>query len=182
VRWLKTIGTNRKACVILENGKVSNIFDLMKGTAQGDCPSPIIYNICAQILLFKIELDPSIRRLPVGPEGGGINIQNNPNYDANGMFNNENFYQTGKNESFADDSTTFTYFAYEDLLSLKQILTDFSVLSGLKCNFEKTSIMRIGNIHTEIDPRILTLGFEITNNCKLLGFEIVNNGEFGHWE
>jgi Reverse transcriptase (RNA-dependent DNA polymerase) len=65
IAWLKMIGTGRKACVILENGKKSEIFDLLKGTAQGDCPSPIIYNICAQILLLKIELDPSIRKLPI---------------------------------------------------------------------------------------------------------------------
>jgi hypothetical protein len=65
ISWLKTIGTNRKACVVLGNGETSNIFDLLKGTAQGDCPSPIIYNICAQVLIFKIELDPKIRKLPV---------------------------------------------------------------------------------------------------------------------
>jgi hypothetical protein len=49
----------------LGNGKVSNFFDLLKGTAQGDCPSPIVYNICAQILIFKIELDKNIRKLPI---------------------------------------------------------------------------------------------------------------------
>jgi hypothetical protein len=54
--WLRTIGTNRKACVILSDGKTSNIFDLLKGTAQGDCPSPILYNICAQILISKLNL------------------------------------------------------------------------------------------------------------------------------
>jgi Reverse transcriptase (RNA-dependent DNA polymerase) len=65
ISWIKTIGTGRKACIILENGATSMTFDLLKGTAQGDCPSPLIYNICAQILLFKIELDPSIRKIPV---------------------------------------------------------------------------------------------------------------------
>jgi hypothetical protein len=65
ISWLKTIGTGRKACVILGNGKTSSVFDLLKGTAQGDCLSPIIYNICAQILIFKIELDPNIRKLLV---------------------------------------------------------------------------------------------------------------------
>jgi hypothetical protein len=50
IRWLCTIGTGRKAYVILSGGKTSTVFDLLKGTAQGDCSSPIIYNICAQIL------------------------------------------------------------------------------------------------------------------------------------
>jgi hypothetical protein len=63
ISWLQTIGTNRRACIILENGVKGPVFDLLKGTAQGDCPSPLIYNICAQVLLFKIELSPEIRRV-----------------------------------------------------------------------------------------------------------------------
>jgi hypothetical protein len=63
ISWLTTIGTNRKACILLDDGRQSKTFDLGKGTAQGDCPSPLIYNFCAQILIFRIELDPGIRRL-----------------------------------------------------------------------------------------------------------------------
>jgi hypothetical protein len=65
IGWLQTIGTGRKACLILCGGKTTDSFDILKGTAQGDCPSPIIYNICAQILIFKIELDNRIRKLPI---------------------------------------------------------------------------------------------------------------------
>jgi hypothetical protein len=54
ISWLTTIGTNRKACLIFDDGDKGKIFDLKRGTAQGDCPSPIIYNICAQILLLKL--------------------------------------------------------------------------------------------------------------------------------
>jgi exonuclease III len=169
ISWLKTIGTGRKACVILSNGEKSNIFDLLRGTAQGDCPSPIIYNFCAQILIFKIELEPSIRKLPIYVANEII-----PNPDPH--FSNESNMETSKNESFADDSTTFTYCEYEDLLSLKNILEKFSEISGLKCNFEKTVIMRIGNTTDPIDPRIMTLGFDFSDNCKLLGFEFTSNG------
>jgi hypothetical protein len=35
IRWLCTIGTGRKACVILSGGKTSTVFNLRKGTAQG---------------------------------------------------------------------------------------------------------------------------------------------------
>jgi hypothetical protein len=87
----------------------------------------------------------------------------------------ESFYETGKNESFADDSTTCTLFEYDDLLHLKNILLDFSLLSGLRCNFEKTSIMRIGDISGPVDPRITALGFEIVNECQLLGFNFSNS-------
>jgi hypothetical protein len=56
--WLKSIGTGRSACIILGPGEVSAPFELNKGHAQGDSPSPLLYNFAAQILLFKIELDP----------------------------------------------------------------------------------------------------------------------------
>ena len=47
-RWLKSIGTGRSACVSLENGGQTNYFDLEKGHAQGDSPSPLLYNFAAQ--------------------------------------------------------------------------------------------------------------------------------------
>jgi hypothetical protein len=35
--------------------------------------------------------------------------------------------------------------------------------------------MRIGNLEGDIDRRILDLGFEVVNECKLLGFRFTNN-------
>jgi Reverse transcriptase (RNA-dependent DNA polymerase) len=169
ISWLKTIGTGRKACVLLENGEKSSVFDLLKGTAQGDCPSPIIYNICAQILLFKIELCKEIRKIPIFIPPNAVNR------GVESPLKNESFFETGKNESFADNSTTCTYFEDEDLSALKTILDQFSKLSGLRCNFEKTSVMRIGNLDGAIDPRIASLGFQIVDEVKLLGFNIQQN-------
>jgi hypothetical protein len=146
ISWLQTIGTNRRACIILENGVKGPVFNLLKGTAQGDCPSPLIYNICAQILLFKIDLSPEIRRVDFA---GPVPVLNQAQVNLPAIdqdFENESFYETGKNESFADDSTTCTLLEYADLYFLKKTLEKFSTLSGLKCNFEKTSIMRIGNL------------------------------------
>jgi hypothetical protein len=56
-RWLKSIGTNRKACIQLENNITTDTFDLGKGHAQGDSPSPLLYNLAAQIQIFKIEFN-----------------------------------------------------------------------------------------------------------------------------
>jgi hypothetical protein len=171
IGWLKTIGTNRKACVILGNGKRSSLFELLKGTAQGDCPSPIIYNICAQILIFKIELCEGIRKLPIYRPMLGPMHNNSPEFSL------ESNMETSKNESFADDSTTFTYCEYSDLSTLKEILEQFAGLSGLKCNFETTTVIRIGNVVDPIDPNILNLGFDFSDSCKLLGCTIQNNGD-----
>ena len=42
--WLKSIGTGRTACIILGQGTMGDFFKLGKGQAQGDCPSPLLYN------------------------------------------------------------------------------------------------------------------------------------------
>jgi hypothetical protein len=92
------------------------------------------------------------------------------------IFRNESNFETSKNESFVDDSTTLTYFEFSDLAALKSNLEQFKLLSGLKCNLDKTVIMRIGNTEGNPDPRITNLGFSIENECKLLGFT-VSDGE-----
>ncbi len=50
--WLGTIGTGRTACIQLSPGSNSDEFPLEKGHAQGDSPSPILYNLAAQIIFF----------------------------------------------------------------------------------------------------------------------------------
>ncbi len=57
IRWLNLIGTNRKACIILDNEINSAYFELERGNAQGDTVSPYIVNLGFQILLFKINYD-----------------------------------------------------------------------------------------------------------------------------
>jgi hypothetical protein len=44
----------------LEEGKQSRDIDLERGFAQGDGPSPRLYNIGEQILLFRLEYDPTV--------------------------------------------------------------------------------------------------------------------------
>jgi hypothetical protein len=68
------------------------------------------------------------------------------------IFRNESNFETAKNESFADDSTTLTYFEYSDLAALK---------------IDRESVP---------DPRIANLGFTVEDECKLLGFT-VSGGE-----
>jgi hypothetical protein len=60
IKILNTIGTNRSAAIIFEDGSLSKNFSLETGRTQGDGPSPLLYNMGEQILLLKIELDPSV--------------------------------------------------------------------------------------------------------------------------
>jgi len=174
-KWLRAIGTGRQALIILENGKFSDPFDLKRGTAQGDSPSPFLYNMAAQILIWRIELDPNIKGIYPDPpviENFDINRQNNEHFafESNG--------ETFKNESFADDANNFLKLEFESLLSLKNALSEFKTLSGLECNIDKSFVMRIGDTTGPIDQRILELGFPFTDEITVLGFILRNDDEF----
>jgi len=164
IRMVTTACTNRLACIIDENGNYSRNFVLGRGTAQGDCPSPTLFVFLQQVLLFKLELDPGIDS--IFPENLGpvfaVGAQNN-------HFKNESNRETDKVDCFADDTTSSTTLRFDSLNKIKNILETFSVLSGLKCNFEKTNLLPINGDVTE---EIRNLGFNIVDKITLLGVEI----------
>ena len=65
--WLKLLGTNCTACIMLENGELNQNFSLGRGHPQGDNISPNTFNFCIQIIIFKLELDNSILPIPRTP-------------------------------------------------------------------------------------------------------------------
>jgi hypothetical protein len=155
-----TIGTNRFATIILDNNKPSRSFNLGTGRPQGDCTSPNNYNAGEQVLLFKIELDDNIisvyynipvpRNLfPADPDPININFR----YESN--------CKTDKADGFADDASGATILEYNSINSLKNVLYDFAEISGLKCNFNKSCILPIGN--APVPEEIRNLGFEIVD-------------------
>jgi hypothetical protein len=86
-------------------------------------------------------------------------------------FRNESQFETSKSDSFADDNSTGTLLEYGSLFTLKNVLNDFAVFSGLKCNTEKTSLMPIGP-RVQISNEILGLGFSVTDSIHILGMDI----------
>jgi hypothetical protein len=63
IRIIEVFTTNRTAHLILDGGVCSSNIDLQIGNTQGNGPSPLQFNICEQILFFKIELDPGLRSI-----------------------------------------------------------------------------------------------------------------------
>jgi hypothetical protein len=62
----------RTAAIIREDGGLTEPFDLGTGFPQGNNPSPKQFNVCGQVLIFKIEYNPTILpiellRIPAGP-------------------------------------------------------------------------------------------------------------------
>jgi hypothetical protein len=163
-KWLELLGQNRMACITLDDGTYSRNFCLGRGRAQGDNISPNTFNFGEQILLFKIELDPVIS----GVWGHVPRPINLPNV-TNPFFMYESGRETSKNESMADDNTTIIKFEMNNLRHLRSILEGFSEVSGLTCNFTKTTVMPIG---PEPIVPIDTAGFPISKSIKLLGLEI----------
>jgi exonuclease III len=190
INMMTTLGDNREACVILEDGSLSACFKLGRGRPQGDCPSPRQYNIGEQICILKIEFDPVIEGignndflLNVPPTSSTISINNNftdrPVTETKIGFSREAAGPnlTGKVESFADDANVIAKQKAACVLRLKAILEDFYRISGLRCNVDKTSIMFIGPINLEEVKLIKNLGFKIVTSMKCLGTTFENSAE-----
>ena len=161
---IMTTCTGRQACIIDEEGLYTSPFPLKIGAAQGDCPSPTIFIFCVQILIFKLELDDNIIAME--------NLQPmQVQLVDRCVFGYESNRETNKVEGFADDISACLQKNNDSLIRVKNQLDEFATISGLKCNFEKTALMPVGEQLTQDDP-IRDLGFDIVNCIKLLGVKI----------
>ena len=133
IRWLQLIGHNRYACIKLGDNSLSRRFFLERGRPQGDVISPNTFNFCAQILIFKLELDKTVRSMQ---QTVPARINNN----MHSFFMCESNRETSKNESLADDNTTLTMLDLASLRAAKEIIDTFGNISGLRCNFDKSII------------------------------------------
>jgi hypothetical protein len=121
---LNTLCTNRTAaCVAFDDGSLSSNFNLERGDAQGNTPSPFLCNIAQQIFLFKLELCPEIksvfqnhlipRMLPA--PGADPDVAEEEEEDDI-CFRNESNKETDKAEGFADDATGLSLFELDPSL------------------------------------------------------------------
>jgi hypothetical protein len=165
--WLDLLGNNRQASIILSDTHNSKPFKLGTGRAQGDNLSPNIFNFCEQILIFKLELDPRLQKIPRQPA-----LWINP---GDGVYSAESCRETDINESLADDNTVLSVINKNSLLTLRDILQDFASFSGLHCNFDKTSLLPIFPPTVQELDWIREAGFTVVNKIKLLGADITSD-------
>jgi hypothetical protein len=83
---------------------------------------------------------------------------------------------TEKSDNFADDANIVTVQEHDCVLAIQEILNEFYLISGLKCNIEKTSIMFFGPDNVGEQEKIRTMGFLICPRVKCLGFELSSDG------
>jgi exonuclease III len=184
-KMVTTLTTGRNACIILDDGNLSEPFPLEGGHTQGNGPSPLLFNFSQQILLFKIEFHPSILSIfpPRMPEDNNMVRPERDERDRALEAADEaatppapqgnRQIKDDKVEAFADDASVLARASREAGLAIKNILIEFHRISGLQCNFEKSTIMFFGT-GTGTDPPEWAneLGFAIVESTKVLGCEI----------
>jgi hypothetical protein len=136
-----------------------------------------------QIVLFKIELCLEVKKIyqkhfifrPYLPDPiETVEIAAVPADEDDPKFRKESAFETSKADGFADDNSTGTLLEYGSLLALKNILSDFEGISGLKCNTEKTALMQIEHIGP-VPDKIAGLGFLTGQNQCYKKLAILTN-------
>lgn len=134
--------------VVSNNNHWSNQFKISKGLRQGCPASPALYVIMNQIVSSKIMQNEKIK---------GVII--------NGVEK--------KIALYVDDLWTPLLYEKESLLAMLHELKLFEQFSGLRLNYEKTKILRLGSIHGS-EAKISTIEPLIWTNepIEILGFDI----------
>ena len=119
-QWVKILYTDIKSCVT-NKGWSSEYFSLGREVRQG-CPlSPYMFILCAKILAQEIRNNTGIE---------GIKIDR----------------KELKIKQYADDTQIFIQYSSNSLIELLNTFVEYSNICGLKINFDKTEVMRIGSI------------------------------------
>ena len=118
--WISLFQNGAESC-ILQNGFMSDFFNLKRGCRHGDPISPYIFILCAEIL--------------------GKIIRNNK--DIKGIqINNKEF----KLSQYADDTQLLLDCSEISLKEALGTLKQYYIMSGLKINVDKTRALWIGSL------------------------------------
>ena len=112
ISWISIFQSGSESCVI-QNGFMSEFFNLKRGCRQGDPISPYIFILCAEILGKMVRENKIIT---------GIKI------------NGKEFRLI----QYADDTQLFLDGTEQSLKGTLNVLKIFYLMSGLKINVEKT--------------------------------------------
>ena len=150
-KWIKLFFKGREAYILLGGFLTEKIY-LDQGVPQGDVLSPYIFILVVEILLIKINFTSQLK---------GINYSK----------------KESRSETYADDTTIFLTRSTSNLENCVKILKDFTTLSGLHCNIEKTNVIPIGGNFNPENALCNHLGLQWTDNFTILGFDVDNKLE-----
>ena len=119
-KWVKVCYTDISSQCSY-NGWSTALFKITRGVRQG-CPlSPYLFILAAEILAIYIRINPDIE---------GIQISNN----------------VSKISQYADDAALSLLYSAKTIANVKQTFDSIEIISGLRVNYDKTQILRIGPI------------------------------------
>ena len=151
-RWVMLLFSNFELCS-QNNGNISSWWRATHGCHQGCCISPHLFNLTGQLFSDMLTTNPEVR---------GIVINNIINLLT----------------QFADDTNLFLHGSEHNVKQASLTLEQAETNLGLKVNYEKTTIYRIGSLcHTNAryytqknfawdDPPIYVLGIYVDNNLR----------------
>ena len=120
IKWTRLFYTDSKSC-ILNNGHMTDFFNIQRGVRQG-CPlSPYLFIICIELLSYSISTNTNIK---------GIYFEGNEI----------------KSSLFADDATFILDGTKRSFEALINTMDNYSYVSGLKLNSSKCNILRSGSL------------------------------------
>jgi hypothetical protein len=151
---VSTLLYKRTARIILEEG-YSDTFCIARGTPQGDRSSPYIFIICMEILLIKV----------LSMDGRGIDSCEFIRRKLAGLN-----IESMTAEAYADDLTVIFKMSEHGVHCIVSVLAEFTAVTGLEINKDKTQLMVAGSDNWQIGQRIDDI--VIVNYITLLGVQI----------
>ena len=138
IQWIQVFYNNAVTCV-MNNGFVSSCFKVSRGVRQG-CPlSPYLFICCTEILNALIVYNQNIK---------GIFVDN---FEV-------------KISQYADDTVLICDGTDNSISEIRKVLNNFSNVSGLKVNFEKSFIFLLGPYVTSTPNRFSNYEYPICKN------------------
>lgn len=145
--FVQTLISGTKSCVS-NNGHISNFFDNLTGAKQGANLSPLLWNILAEVLSIQIRENRNIQGIILG------DVEH-------------------KLAQFADDLNAFLRFDRITILEFEKTLMTFEGTTGLKINYDKTCLYRVGSLANSNAKIFTTKPFVWSNGpVKILGLKI----------
>jgi Reverse transcriptase (RNA-dependent DNA polymerase) len=201
IKMLKVTTMGRNATIVFDDNEHSKKVDLGTGFTQGNGPSPLLFNFCQQILIFKIEFNPLVKeiewtvfkcnwidnhlnnyrqlQLPVpDAEDQALAVPvpavDQPDEGGQAVVNTGPAQNKGKGkvEGFADDTSVLAKSEKSALDAIKNDLAGFAAMSGLKVNFDKCILIPFGYTG-EVPDFFHTSGFKVDNYAKILGWTFI---------
>ena len=151
------VGTllNKRISNVILGENLSPDVHIGRGTPQGDRSSPVLFILCLEILLIKLE----------GEEGKDFY-----QCEFNDGIRTEYNLDSSCIEAYADDLTILFKWNLLGLARILRIIKDFDAVSGLQINVGKTQLMITGCMDGQVGRKIY--GITVVDRINVLGLQI----------